>query len=128
MIEKFLSRITLRIMSGRSPKHYLPICEKERIANYVAKLLTYEYRKKVDSVWIGGSQSVHTPKFPSKTSDIDVYVICNSTHPIIVESRINNFTRLSLGHNISVYLIGVRYKEEVTKGMELIETKEYTNG
>jgi hypothetical protein len=112
--EKNLSENT----SSRSKDNYISNDTKSRLFNYLNIL--YDTQS-VDSIYIGGSQSINTPKLPSQDSDIDLYVILHETlTPITYNEPYSQYTKLSLGLNVNIYDVNYKYKEPVIIGMELL--------
>ena len=74
-----------------------------------------------DSVWIGGSQSIFTPKKPNAFSDIDLYIIVEQdaeNEPIVYEEEVSKYIQLSLGMDVHVYIVDALYKVPTIQGME----------
>jgi hypothetical protein len=74
-------------------------------------------------MYIGGSQSRNcTFKYPTKMSDVDVYVFLKNSSqvPWIKNADNSLYATKCLGHGIEVFEIAIKYKQEVTKGMEQI--------
>jgi hypothetical protein len=115
-IEKILS---YNILQKRNRWNYLSNTERERIANFISLL----YGKSLESMYIGGSQSRNcTFKYPTKMSDVDVYVFLKNSSqvPWIKNADNSLYATKCLGHGIEVFEIAIKYKQEVTKGMEQI--------
>ena len=74
-------------------------------------------------MYIGGSHSRNcTFKYPTRTSDVDVYVFLKDSNqtPWVNNSYNSFYATKCLGHSIEVFEIAIKYKQEVTKGMEQI--------
>lgn len=112
MIEKVLFLIEFW-KNGRHPKFRINQQQKNRIFQFYQV-----YFKNCDSIYIGGSQSKFNIKNPKKDSDIDLYIFSKYYEGISLNEQISKDFKLSLGLNIQVFLVNLRFKDPIVQGME----------
>lgn len=105
----------------RCKRYRITEAQKERIKLFLLEF----YTTSPIEVFIGGSQSIYSKKYPTKNSDIDLYIFNNTRYKAGVkgdiiweDSSLQQDISLCLGYKINIFQVNNIYKASTIIGME----------
>ena len=101
--------------------------QKERLVLFLETFYKLNDLKFVN-IYLGGSQSKYSDKYPNQESDIDIYIFeekeesfVKLNYIISEQDGLSKTIQLCLGMKINIYIVNNKFIKSISQGMELLK-------